>query len=145
MTGRDAATPPLPDPDDPVLGGYWAAAAHGKLVVQQCAACDRVQWPPRDTCGRCGPAELRWLPVAGIGTLFTWTVVHHTTVAAYADALPFAVGAVELDDVPARMLGRLRGVSPEKLEMDMPVEVVFEPVASGISLPVWQPAGRGSR
>lgn len=145
MTGQDATRPPLPDPDDPVLGGYWAAAARGELMVQQCAACERVQWPPRDTCGRCGPAELRWLPVAGTGTLFTWTVVHHTTIAAYAAALPFAVGAVELSDVPARMLGRLRGVPPEMLEMDMPMVVAFEPVAADIALPVWQPGGDGPR
>lgn len=139
------AAPSPPDPADPVLGGYWAATARGELVVQQCSACERVQWPPRDTCGRCGPAELRWLPVAGTGTLFTWTVVHHTTIAAHAAALPFAVGAVELDDVPARMLGRLRGLPPAELEMDMPLEVAFEPVAPGIALPVWQPAGAGRR
>lgn len=138
MTAPDAR-PPLPGPADPLLGGYWAAAARDELVVQQCAGCARVQWPPRDTCGRCGPVELAWLPVAGTGTLFTWTVVHHTTIPAYADALPFAIGAVELTDVPARMLGRLRGMPPQDLVIDMALKVAFEPVADGIALPVWQP------
>lgn len=137
MSGATGA--PLPDPGDPLLGSYWDAAARQELVVQMCTVCRRVQWPPRDTCGHCGPVELGWWPVAGRGVLFTWTVVHHSAATPPAP-LPFAVGVVELDDVPARMLCRIRGVEPDDLRMDMAMEVAFEQVGGGVTLPLWQPA-----
>jgi hypothetical protein len=83
-------------------------------------------------------ATLGWRPVAGTGRLFTWTTVFHTTLEYYKPAVPFALAAVELDDAPVRMMGRIRGTDPEQLKIDMPLKVAFEPVADGVTLPVWE-------
>jgi hypothetical protein len=37
------------------------------------------------------------------------------------------------------MLGRVRGIDPDQLSIDLPLSVVFEPVAPGVTLPVWEP------
>jgi uncharacterized OB-fold protein len=133
------SAPPLPDPADQMLAGYWEAVARGELVVQQCGSCDSAQWPPRAGCAQCGLAELGWRQVAGTGTLFTWTTVHHTTIDYYKPATPFALAAVELDDAPVRMLGRVRGIDPGQLSIDQPLKVAYESVAPGVALPVWEP------
>jgi uncharacterized OB-fold protein len=132
------AVPPLPDLTDALLAGYWDAVARGELVVRECRGCGAAQWPPRAGCGRCGSVDLGWRRVAGTGTLFTWTTVHHTTIDYYKPLTPFALAAVELDDAPVRMLGRVRGTDPEELRIDLPLRVVFEPVAEGVRLPVWE-------
>jgi uncharacterized OB-fold protein len=108
------------------------------MVVQECGSCDCAQWPPRAGCERCGPAELGWRRVAGTGTLFTWTTVFHTTIDYYKPAVPFALAAVELDDAPVRMMGRIRGTDPERLRIDMPLRVAFEAVTDTITLSVWE-------
>jgi uncharacterized OB-fold protein len=133
-----AAVPPLPDLADAMLAPYWTAVGEGRLVVQECESCGCAQWPPRAGCERCGPSTLGWRGVAGTGTLFTWTTVFHTTIDYYKPAVPFALAAVELDDVPVRMMGRIRGTDPEQLRIDMPLTVAFEPVAPGVTLPVWE-------
>ena len=130
--------PPLPDPADQMLAGYWEAVARGELVVQECGSCAAPQWPPRAGCGKCGLSDLGWRRVAGTGTLFTWTTVHHTTIGYYRPMTPFALAAVELDDVPVRMLGRVRGTDPDRLTIGMPVQVAFERVSDGVRLPVWE-------
>lgn len=134
----ESLAPPLPNLADAMLAGYWDAVARDELVVQECGTCNAPQWPPRAGCGACGLAELGWRRVAGTGTLFTWTTAHRTTIPYYEPLLPFALAAVELDDAPVRMLGRIRGTDPEKLTIGMPLRVAFEQVADGVRLPVWE-------
>lgn len=144
MNAAGDEMPPRPDPEDPLLRGHWEAARRGELAVQRCAGCGQFQWPPRETCGRCAAAGPGWEAVHGAGTLFTWTVVHHTVIAPPA-APPFAVGIIALRGAPVRMLGRITGIAPGDLEFGLPLEVAFEAGSDGVSLPTWRPLGGGGR
>jgi uncharacterized OB-fold protein len=71
--------------------------------------------------------------------VFSWTVTHQALDPAYADELPYAVVVVELDEGP-RLVGNLRGLAPERLRLDLAVDVEFEPVAEGVALTQFRPA-----
>ena len=48
------------DPDD-LTRPFWEAANEGRLVIQYCADCDRLQHPPGRTCHVCGSdGALQW-------------------------------------------------------------------------------------
>ena len=53
----------IPAPDD-LSKPFWDAVNEKRLSVQNCTACDRLQYPPRQTCFACGSAEmLEWKDV----------------------------------------------------------------------------------
>ncbi|MEL0113041.1 MAG: OB-fold domain-containing protein, partial [Rickettsiales bacterium] len=54
---------------------------------------------------------------------------------------PYAIAVVELEEGP-RMMTNITGCdqTPEALELDMPLEVVFEDISDEISLPKFKPA-----
>ena len=55
---------------------------------------------------------------------------------------PYSIAVVELDEGPRMMTNIINcEQTPEALQLDMPVEVVFEPISDEISLPYFQPEG----
>ena len=137
---------PLPDLTEPVTAPFWAAAAEGVLAVPRCASCDRWCWYPKDACPACGSTDLPWTPTSGRGTLFSWVVVHHPFLPAFADQVPFVTALVALDDDPAvRIATRFVDASPDVLRIDRPVEVTFGPlrystVDAEVQAPFFRPA-----
>jgi uncharacterized OB-fold protein len=56
--------------------------------------------------------------------------------------VPYAIVLVEFDDHPGvRVVGRLRGCSPEEATIGMPVDVGFEPGPGGFAIPSFVAAG----
>ena len=130
-----------PDVNDRELAGYWEGVSKRQLLVQKCASCDTYRWPPRGVCGVCHSLETSWTPAGSSGRLFTWTVVWHTNLAVFKDHTPYAVGVIQLDNAPIRMIGHL-DMAPDALTIDMPVEVTFRELRDGVLLPVWVGAER---
>jgi uncharacterized OB-fold protein len=130
--------PLVPVDDDRDTGGFFAAARRGELVVRVCDGCDTPLHMPRAYCRTCGSWDGRWQPVAGTGTVYSWTVVEHQVHPAYP--APYTVVLVELDDPPGvRLVGRLPG--RQALAAGQPMRVWFETVADGVVVPQWKPAG----
>lgn len=116
------ATPPLPrpGPKNPVLRtpqitlppaarsrvalGLTAAAAEGRFELQVCADCGAVQYPPREACGRCLSAALRWRPQDGAGELLATTTLEHSNDLYFRERLPWRLGLVKLDAGPSLMV-----------------------------------------
>ncbi len=130
-------TRPVPMTEDRDTGGFWAAAADGRLVVRVCGSCAGVLHLPRAYCHRCGTWSERWVEVAGRGRLYTWTTVEHQVHPAFP--VPYTIVLVELEDVPgARLVGYMEG-APD-LTPHQPMEVWFEQLDGGVTLPQWRPA-----
>jgi uncharacterized OB-fold protein len=129
---------PIPDPDDQ-SGPFWEAAARHQLVVQRCASCGRFRHPPRPMCPACRSMEAAFEPVSGRAHLWSWVVAHPPVLPAFAERVPYNVGVVELE-VGVRMIGQVVDCANEDLRAGMPVEVAFEDVEEGVSLPGWRPA-----
>jgi uncharacterized protein len=136
MSDAGRAARLLPVVDDVDTGGFFEAAQRGELVVRRCEGCGAVLHLPRAYCHACGSWDGRWAPVAGTGTLHSWTVVEHQVHPAYP--APYTVVLVQLDDVAARLVGWLPG-RPE-LAPGQPMRVWFETVDDGVVLPQWAPA-----
>jgi uncharacterized OB-fold protein len=127
---------PVPDPDD-ASAGFWEACARHELVLQTCASCGVVRFPPRPMCPACTSFDHTWVPASGRGRVWSWVVAHPPVLPAFADRAPYNVVVVELDE-GVRIIGNLLD-SPEIRE-GMNVEVAWEDVEDGVSLPVWRPS-----
>jgi len=129
---------PVPYPDDE-SGPFWEACGRHELVLQTCASCEHVRFPPRAMCPRCQSFESRWEPASGRGRVWSWVVAHPPVLPSFADRVPFNVAVIVLEE-GVRMIGNLHGVANEDIREDMPVEVTFEDVEDGVSLPQWRPS-----
>lgn len=132
MTSYDK---PLPDVGDARTAPFWAGARVSQLLVQKCADCGYLRWPPGPVCPECLSRESGWAPVRTTGTLVSYCVYHRAFNRAFADDVPYAVGYVELADGP-RMYGQLVG-EPEHLEIGQPVHAIFAPVTAEVTLVRW--------
>ena len=119
---------PVPEPVvTPETAPYWAAAAEGKLLLTRCADCGEVIWYPRSWCPFCASGSVDWVEASGRGTVYSCTTVRRGVPPAYADAAPYVLAYVELDEGP-RVLTNIRTEDPGAVAIGRPVEVVFDPV-----------------
>tara|TARA_R110002110_G_scaffold205066_1_gene416620 strand:- start:10318 stop:10743 length:426 start_codon:yes stop_codon:yes gene_type:complete len=114
---------------------YWEGCRAGVLRMQQCTACQQLQFYPRIFCASCGESDLQWQDVSGRATLASFTIVRHAISAAY-DA-PYVVALVDLEEGPRMMTG-IVGASPEALETGMPLSVCFENWSEDIVVPMFR-------
>ena len=131
-------TGPLPVPT-PETRPFWEAARRHELSLQRCRACGRHVFYPRAACPHCFSADLEWHRTSGRGTLHTFTVVHRGQ-RGFPLAAPYVIAIVELGE-GARLMTNLVGIDadPAKIQIGMPVEVVFEDVSPEIALPRFRP------
>lgn len=118
---------PVPLPDHR-SEQFYSAAAEGRLLVQRCEGCGALQFYPRGHCTRCFASNLKWSEVSGRATLHTYSVVHRTPNVEFADDVPYVLAIVDLEE-GVRMTSRVVDVAAEHLRCDMPLQVVFRPIA----------------
>jgi len=121
---------PRPDPTDEDDAQFWAALRAGNLCIQRCAVCGMFRHPPRPICARCGATEREWRPVSGAGEVWSFTVVHPPTLAAFADRTPYAAVVVRLDE-EVFLVSNLIDCPIRELAVGMRVEVALTQVAAG--------------
>ena len=135
-SGADPARArPLPTPE---TQHYWDGAKAGELLLQSCAACQHVYFPPRPFCAECGSREVAVFKASGLATLYSY-VIHHRKVPGFTP--PYAIAVVQLAEGPRMMTNIIDSPqTPEALVLDMKLEVVFERLDDNLSLPVFRPA-----
>ena len=127
--------PALPLPEgDPALAPFFAAAKEGRLVVQRCARCGTLRFPPRELCTSCLSTDVEWAHVSGRGEVFSFNVMHQIYHPAFAKEVPYAVVVVKLAEGP-KMISNVVDCPVDEIRIGMPVEAVFEPVTDAITLP----------
>jgi uncharacterized protein len=136
MSTPDAA-PPLPEVT-PALAPFFAAARERRLVVQRCAGCETLRFPPRELCSTCLGTEATWESVSGRGEIFSYNVMHQIYHPAFARAVPYGVVVVKLAEGP-KMTSNLVDCPIDRIKIGMPVEVVFDEVSSDVTLPKFRP------
>jgi NAD(P)-dependent dehydrogenase (short-subunit alcohol dehydrogenase family)/uncharacterized OB-fold protein len=85
-----------PDRRSRVALGLARGAAQGNLELQRCAACGRVQYPPREACVHCLSDELEWTMMSGRGELVSETALHHSLELFFRERVPWRLGLVRL-------------------------------------------------
>jgi uncharacterized OB-fold protein len=126
---------PLPKPT-PTSRPFWDAARRHELTIQRCGACKSYVFYPRDRCPRCFADQLEWQRVSGRGRVYSYTVVRRASARSFGDG-PYVLAIVELDEGP-RMTSNIVA-PPEKVRVDMPVEVFFDDVTPDRTLVKFKP------
>jgi uncharacterized OB-fold protein len=129
---------PVPAPQDELKAEFWEHCAEERLCFQRCGECGTWRHLPRYLCASCHSGNWEWAESCGRGVIFSWTVTHRPMHPAFTPSLPFAAVIVELEE-QIRMVSGVRGIANEDLALDLPVEVIFERVASDMSLPFFRP------
>ena len=132
-----------PVPDD-LDRPFWDACNEGRLVIQNCKACNRLHHPPKATCDQCSSADnLEWRPVSGRGKIQSYVVVHDSPVTLMTAEQPFNVAVVQLEEDPEiNMLSHLPGTPVDEVPVGATVQVEFETSpATGQKVPEWRVVG----
>ncbi len=127
---------PLPKPS-PTRRPFWEAARRHELKLQRCTGCRAFIYYPRDRCPHCFSDRLEWERVSGRGKVYSYTVVRRASSRAFADA-PYVLAIVELAEGP-HMTTNI-AAPPERVRVDMPVEVFFDDVTPEHTLIKFKPA-----
>ncbi len=137
MTPSPTVPRPLPEVDGE-LAPFLAAAQDHRLVVQRCSGCGALRFPVRELCSRCLSTAATWVDVSGRGEIFSFNIMHHVYHPAFAREVPYAVVVVKLAEGP-KITSNLVDCPVERIRIGMPVEVTFEDVGDGITLPKFRP------
>ena len=121
---------------------FWAAARAQRLVIQHCTDCGAFRHLPHVMSGSCQSSAHDWVESAGVGTVYTYTIVTHPVHEATTHAVPYNVAVVQLDDcggvlVPSNVID----CEPADVEVGMRVAVVFEAVTDEITIPRFRRTG----
>jgi uncharacterized OB-fold protein len=138
ITAEEALAKPLPIPDSD-SEKLWKGLARGELLLQHCLDCAAVHYYQQGICRGCGSERLEHRPASGRGRVYSYSVVYRAPGPAFKDDTPYCVLLVELEEGP-RMVSSLVGGDPEKVTIDMPVELVCERINDEITLPRFKPA-----
>jgi uncharacterized OB-fold protein len=115
---------------------FWAACQHRELRIQHCAACGLHRHPPGPFCPRCRSGATDWALVPGTGTVFSYTIVHHSAHSALRQAVPYNVAVVMLDGADTvRLVSNVVDVPPEQMAIGLRVQLAWEDAAEGRVLP----------
>ena len=125
---------------DELTKPFWEAANEGRLAMQNCSVCNRLQNPPAPTCSQCGSGDnLEWKEMSGRGKIYNYGVVYDTPVKLLQDQQPFNLVVITLDDDPGiQMYSHLPGTLVDEVPVGASVEVVFEATANGQMVPEWR-------
>ena len=129
---------PIPEEADKP---FWDACNEGRLVVQNCKACNRMQHPPEAKCPKCGSEDnLEWKQVSGRGKIYSYGVVYDSPVRVLQADQPYNVAVIQLEEDPGvNMLSHLPGTPVDEVPVGASVKVIFEATpVTGQKVPEWQ-------
>lgn len=126
QAGSRAAKKYVPSPEGLNLEFHRGAIETGMLHLQRCAECGRYRHPPRWYCPSCHADRFTFEPVSGRGEIYSMAINHFTVDRAWIDEVPFVTAVVELVEGP-RVVGAVRGLTPEQVWIGLPVVVTPEP------------------
>lgn len=129
----DKFLPAITDLDRP----FWDSVKAEAMAIQRCDDCARFRFIPRELCS-CGSPAATWTPVAGTGTVYTYTVVRRAPTPAYQQDAPYLIAHVTLDEGP-RVIAWLR-CAPEEATIGMPVKVTYLPATEEVTMFAFDPA-----
>ncbi|MEV8635630.1 OB-fold domain-containing protein [Streptosporangium sp. NPDC051023] len=101
-------------------GAAGAESAEGTVPFQRCDDCRAAVFYPRTLCPACGSTRLSWSRSAGLGTVYSASVLSPR------DGLPYPVVLVDLDE-GFRMMSTVVGVPADEVRIGTRVRARVEP------------------
>jgi len=133
----------LPKPT-PETKPFWDGAKAHRLMLPWCKSCGQAHFFPRSCCPHCFEFDLEWREASGRGKLHTY-VINHKAARGFEEKVPYVIAVVELEEGPRMMTNLVMDETPtpERLRIDMPLEVTFDDVTPDVTLPKFRIAGAG--
>lgn len=132
-------TRPLPSLDEPDTRQFWEATRDHELRFQRCSACHGIVFHPRGHCTHCLSEDLAWVRSAGLGTIYTFSIVRKSWHPFFRAIAPYAVAWIDLDE-GFRMMSNVTGVEDPALELSVGQHVRVEwEDHEGLSIPLFRP------
>lgn len=105
---------------------FWMGVNEDIFLLQRCADCRLVRWPPKPACPRCFSTNGSAVTSQGRGVVWSFTVVYAAS-SALGSGGHFVSVIVALDDAPEtlRVPAWLTGTSPGDVYIGMPVRIAF--------------------
>ena len=130
---------PVPQGESDV---YWQKAKEHELWLRSCNDCGGAYFYPRDISPCCFSKDTTWVRASGKATLFTYAIVERAPHPGFVPDVPFVTAIVELEEGPKMATNIvIDEPTPEKLQIGMALEVVFEDISDDLALPKFAPAG----
>ena len=129
----------IPVPDE-LSQPFWDAVNERRLMIQNCTACNKLQYPPQATCQVCRSADaLEWTDVEGNGHISAYIVIEDGRLNRRMPDQPYNLALVTLDQDPmVNFYSNLPGVPAYEVPVGAAVEVTFEEVAPGQLIHEWR-------
>ncbi len=130
---------PIPVPDE-VSKPFWDACNERRLIVQNCTACNRLQYPPQAVCAGCNSGDhLEWKQTSGRGRINGYAVMYDTRIVPLQAETPFNIAVIELEESPEiKFLSHLPGVPVDEVPVGAAVVVDFQEVGPGQLIHEWK-------
>ena len=94
--------------------------------------------PRQAGCPPCGDDRIEAELLERRGTLYTFSTVFVNDLPPFGGQVPYVAAVVDLDEGP-RVMTNIVQCDPAALEVDMPVEVVFEDLTPDITVARFRP------
>ena len=108
------------------LKHFFERAREGTLTALRCAKCGELAIPPKEFCPACQQRAWEPVPLAGHGTIASFTVIRVAPARHAADA-PYAIAVVRLRE-GVSLIGRVVDIPLDRLAIGLPVR--FRPLVT---------------
>jgi uncharacterized OB-fold protein len=123
---------------EPRTEAYWRACRAGRLEFTHCIPCDHLIHPSRPICPKCRGRDLDVKQVSGRARLHSYTINHQRWYP--GQEVPYVIGLVEVIEQPnLRLMTNIINCPIERVQIGMPLRVVFENVSDEVALPMFEP------
>ena len=129
----------IPVPDE-LSKPFWDACNERKLVVQNCTACAKMQYPPEAACSECGSSQnLEWREMSGRGKISGYIVIYDSRIKRIQEEQPLNMAVIALEeDTGINFLSNLPGVPLDEVPVGSSVQVEFEEVTPDQLIHEWR-------
>ena len=127
---------PVPQPS-PESKEFWEGCRQGKLLMQYCNDCGKINWFPRRYCAHCTAESFTWKEVEGTGILETFSIVYRPMSDAWKSEVPYALAIVRLTE-GVRMVTRIIMKDGRQPRFDAPVRVRFIRLTEEFQIPYFE-------
>jgi uncharacterized OB-fold protein len=118
---------------------FWKSLEAHAVAVQRCTECGTFRYVPKELCPSCQAVGADWVPVAGEGTIYTYTVVRRGPTSAFQADTPYVIAHVTMSE-GFRMVGQLLDVDPADVSIGAAVRVRYLDVTDEWTLLAFEPA-----
>jgi uncharacterized protein len=103
---------------------YWREIPQRyRLEAGKCKVCEKICFPPRSKCPKCGNTTFDLMRLPGDGVVRTFTVIR-VAPSQFSEQVPYAIGIVELDS-GVKITAQIVDCPLEKIHIGQKVKVEF--------------------